>query len=324
MHAPRHFLLRITVLVGLLTNSAVSAHPGPGIAADAKGNIYFVDFTRDRILKIDNAGKTEVFADGAQDHQFSVPHHLSCDAAGNLYTAGDRDGKIVRIAPNGTITQLYPPPNWYGLNFLGSGGDPVAVDAAGNLYGVNRRQQKFLQILRIDTEGRIHVLAGGRVGQADGRGAEAQFEEPVAMTFAVGAQGTLFVSESTRIRSVSVEGVVTTLAGGAEAGNRDGRGNAARFMQLAGINLDSKGHLLVADHGAGTIRRVDSQTGDATTPLPSAALQRLGVARPVGVAGNAQGILFVLDYPAGDDARVTRFDPDGTAGVLCPNAGQVK
>jgi sugar lactone lactonase YvrE len=310
--------------------SPAQAHPGPGIVVDAQDQVYFVDYTRDRLLQIDAAGKLWVFADGGKTDAFHVPHHLFIDTNGNLYTASDRQGKIVRVGPDGTTTQIYPPADWYGIDFLGFGGDPFVVDAAGNIYGVNRRQFKFAQILKITPEGRIAALAGGSLGMADGRGEVARFGDPHSMAFACGANGDLFVSDRTAIRSVRTDGTVWTLAGGPEAGDRDGRGAEARFTSLAGICLDSSGTLWAADPGAAKIRRIspdrsvttfnfasdagsDAHPAGADGGAAKLAAVRL---RPVGVAVGLSGNVFVLDYPKGDDPRVSRIDRNSNVTVL--------
>jgi secreted PhoX family phosphatase len=295
---------------------------------DASEQVYFVDFTRDRILKFDTAGKLSVFADGAKADLFYVPHHLFISREGNIYTASDRQGKIVRIAPDGKMAQVYPPTDWYGIDFFGSGGDPFAVDAAGNIYGINRRQFKVAQVLRVTPEGRIEALAGGALGHADGNGAAARFGEAHSMVFACGTNRDLFVSDRTAIRRIQADGTVSTLAGSGEAGDRDGRGSEARFTALAGISFDAQGTLWAADPGTGKIRAVTSNgvvntfsfsndprlSADGRVGSKPEAPQR--PLRPVGVAVGASGQLYALDYPTGDDPRLSRIDRNGQVTVL--------
>lgn len=315
-------------LICALTTSAGYAHPGPGIAIDAKDQVYFVDFTRDRILKIDTGGKLTVFADGAKAGLFTVPHHLFIDASGNLFTASDRNGQVVRIAPDGQMTQLYPPTNWYGVNFLGSGGDPFAIDSSGNIFGLNRRQAQFLQIIRVAPKGRMDALAGGAIGLQDGVGAAARFGEPIAMTFACSKDGDLFVSDATAIRRVKPDGTVATFAGSPESGQRDGQGAAARFTNLAGISFDPNGNLWAAEPGVAKIRKISPDGTVTTLPFSDAPPASDSVRsarpkpahfsplRPVGVAVGQSGRVYVLDYPLADDPRVSRIEPDGNVHVL--------
>ena len=307
------------------------AHPAPGIVVDSRENVYFVDFTRDRIMKIDPSGKVSVFADSTKDQLFSVPHHLSIDAAGDLVTASDRGGKIVRIAADGKMTLVYPPVDWYGINFIGAGGDPFAIDAAGNIYGTNYRQFRFIQILKIAPDGRLEVLAGGAIGAVDGKRDAARFREPHSMAFAIGPEKALFVSDLTAIRKIDADGLVTTFAGGAEAGDKDGRGPEARFSGLAGINFDARGNLWAADHAASKIRIIAPDGAVTTFPFskqrpPTSAPDgsyrrdeeiRQTTLHPFGVAVGPSGKVYVLDYPLSDDPRVSRIERDGSVTTLC-------
>src|SRR6185436_13563932 len=81
-------------------------------------------------------------------------------------------------------------------------------------------------ILRIDLKTKAaSVIAGvtGRSGYGDGNAAEAHFNGPVGV--AVGKDGSIFVADTynDRIRAISPDGKVRTLAGGAEPGFADGQ-----------------------------------------------------------------------------------------------------
>ena len=91
----------------------------------------------------------------------------------------------------------------------------------------------------------ISTIAGdGRTGLQDGASGEARFADPYGLAF--GGTGTLYVSdggENNRIRRLSTEGQVDTLAGGAAEGLRDGRGAAAAFHTPSGLAIDAAGNL---------------------------------------------------------------------------------
>src|SRR5215217_3887306 len=78
--------------------------------------------------------------------------------------------------------------------------------------------------------GVVSTLAGsGAPGYSDGAARETRFADPFGV--AAAADGSVYVAdagEANRIRKVSPEGVVTTLAGGRE-GFADGAGSAASF-----------------------------------------------------------------------------------------------
>ncbi|MFZ3131585.1 MAG: hypothetical protein WA125_10920 [Desulfosporosinus sp.] len=95
----------------------------------------------------------------------------------------------------------------------------IVPGRAGELYVTESLNHR---ILRVDKSGKWTVLAGGGYetkdswlmgGYADGIGEKAQFNEPSGL--ALGPNGYLYVADTgnQRIRMVSLQGEVTTLAG---------------------------------------------------------------------------------------------------------------
>lgn len=312
------FLFSVILWVGFAA-PAVHAHPGPGLVVDRQGRVYFIDYTRNRIMKISTDGKLSVFADGSAGEKFLVPHHLALDRDGNVYTASDRGGKVCRISPEGNITQIYPPADWYGIDFTGFGGDPFAIDAQGNIYCLNYRQDRYCQILKITAKGLILNLAGGELGQADGQGAAAKFSYLHNSAFVCGPDGCLYVSDGGAIRKVQPDGAVSTFAGGARGGFADGRGAAAKFGYILGLNFDARGNLWAADTGNGRIRKI---APDGTVTTLDVQARRDGkevqyvFEQLAGVAAGPAEDVYALDYPEGDDPRVSRIAKDGTVTTL--------
>jgi hypothetical protein len=81
----------------------------------------------------------------------------------------------------------------------------ITFDASGNLHVVDMRNYV---IRKISPDGLVSTFAGSSVGSADGAGEEAQFMFLSQITS--NAKGELFVSDGTRIRKISNDGVVTT------------------------------------------------------------------------------------------------------------------
>lgn len=151
----------------------------------------------------------------------------------------------------------------------------------------------------------LGVAGSGEEGFSDGSAATAQFDTPAGV--AAGPDGTLYVTESRnhRIRAVSPDGVVTTLAGCGPNGVTNGKykndtGTKACFDSPTGMAMGPDGALYVADSGNSVVRRVTLEgvtstyaggsAGNSDGPLRSARFQN-----PEGVAFGSDGTLYVAD-----------------------------
>jgi DNA-binding beta-propeller fold protein YncE len=298
-------------LIGIaLAVSPAWSHPGPGIAVNGSGQVYFVDGVRHRVMRVDADGKLATFVQGEDGKTLSVPHHLAMDDVGNLYSVGDRDSVVWKISPEAKLTKVYPPAGSKGKAVIGSGGDPFTRDAKGNLYGVAGEQFRRAEIIKISLDGRATVLAGGAWGHADGRGVRARFGDLHSAGFAWNADGALLVTDSgSSVRQIAPDGTVTTLAGRQTRGFADGPAADARFDGACGLAVDEAGNVLVADTGNRRIRKITK--GGQVSALPSMAL----FDEPAGVAVGQDGAVYVLDY-ARDNPRVRRLKSDGAVTTI--------
>jgi hypothetical protein len=306
----------ILVVCAVVTPAAWS-HPGTGIVVDAKGQIYFVYGIRNRILRMDPAGKLATLVEGTDRKKLSNPHHLVVDKDGNLYSVGDSDGGVWKMTPEGKSTQAYPLRDGSGIGFIGAGGDPFTVDSEGNIYCIHYRQFKFCQLLKVGSDGRLSSLAGGDWGYADGKGAQAQFRNLHGTGFAWAGQGALLLTDNgSSVRRVSPDGTVTTVAGAKEGGFADGPAKEARFRGAMGLAVDARGNIFVADAGNRRVRKItpdgkvstlagSGKRGGDDGPALEASFED-----PTGVAVAGDGTVYVLDF-VGDDPRVRKLGSDG-------------
>jgi sugar lactone lactonase YvrE len=126
------------------------------------------------------------------------------------------------------------------------------------------------------------------------------FVEPFGVTTA--ADGTIYVTDGAggnRIRAVSPDGRVRTLAGAVE-GRADGSAARAQFHAPSGLALDRAGTIYVADTGNNAVRRVtpDGQVSTLASELNG----------PVGVAVDAFDRVVVSDTY---NDRLVRIDAEG-------------
>ncbi len=166
----------------------------------------------------------------------------------------------------------------------------------------------------------VVVIAGDGVeGWRDGRAGQSRFSDPFGV--AVGGDGTVFLAdagEAARIRRVSPEGFVFTLAGDT-TGFADGHGPAARFNTPSGLAIDAHGMLYVADTGNNAIRRVTPEGQVTTLAGGGGAGYRDGPGHqarfngPIGVAVDPTGRVIVADTY---NDRIRAIAPDGTVSTL--------
>jgi hypothetical protein len=253
------------------------------VAVDGAGNLYIADLYNQRVRRVDaktgiittvagsgpiGNGKGSYSGDGgpATSATLSTPQALAFDGAGNLYIA-DRDNHRVRkVSPDGIITTVAGG----GKNAVAEGADAVsvalnaprnvAVDGQGNLFiwdsPVNR-------ILKVRPDGKLSFYAGnGTAGfSGDGGPATAAQLNAAFLGMAVDSAGSVFLVDTVnnRVRKVSPEGIITTVAGTGEAGftGDNGPATSARLRNpINGVVIDAAGNLYFTDRGNLRIRKV--------------------------------------------------------------------
>ena len=218
------------------------------------------------------------------------------------------------------------PPGWKAQvrNLAGDGSplalsDPfgVAVAKDGTVYIADAGESN--RILKISPEGVFTTLAGSKEGFADGTGAAASFNSPSAL--AIDQDGNLFVADTgnNRIRRITPEGSVTTVAGDGTAGYRDGPAPQAQFNGPIGITVDPSGNIYVADSYNNRIRMIAPDGGVTTVAGNDTAAHAEGdrgastFDTPCGIVLATDGSLIVAD--TGND-RLRKITPEGTVTTL--------
>jgi serine/threonine-protein kinase len=258
------------------------------LAVDPTGNLIVPDGSNHRVRLITPAGLVSTLAgtgepgyrDGPADQaQFDNPTSVAMDTGGNVYVADAGNHRIRLITPQGQVRTLAgsgEPGYKDGPATEAQFDNPssLTVDSSGNIVvdeGFPWLFRGTRRLRLITPAGVVTTLAGsGEPGHKDGPAAEARFVFPANATFDAG--GNLVVADGgeARLRLVTPDGLVYTLAGTGELGRTDGAGPVAQFAEPVGVAVASGGEVYVADPTANTIRRITYGSPAAVAPMSTA------------------------------------------------------
>ena len=176
----------------------------------------------------------------------------------------------------------------------------ITTDGMGNLYIADQGNNEIRKV--VISTGVVTTFAGDTMpGFINGAGTSARFNQP----FGLACDGVnLYVTDSNNaIRQIVIStGIVTTLAGSATSGSKDGIGTSASFNRPSGLAIDGSGNLYISDQSNNEIRKVVVSTGVVTTLAGSttpSAKDGTGTAAgfyfPSGLALDNKGNLYVAD-----------------------------
>jgi sugar lactone lactonase YvrE len=251
-----------------------SFHGPSGMAFDKKGNLFVADIFNHQIRKISPIGEVSVYAGNgkqgfvnasiALNASFAFPVALAMDDAENLLVVDEGNHAIRKISKQGVVSSLagsgiagfHDDANGLKASFNQPNG--IAIDATGNIFIADQLNHR---IRKINREGAVSSFAGsGIAGSADNvEGALANFNHP--RTIAIDKIGNLYVGDvaNNKIRKITANGIVTTLAGtGAPGSQDDSLGLRAGFNFPNGITIDASGKLYIADQLNNKIRTIET------------------------------------------------------------------
>ncbi len=309
---------------GIISALANLSGTPSGLATDTTGAVWAADPTNNRISKITTAGVFTVAGGSAPGYAgdgglafqafLNAPEAVTLDGAGNLYIADTNNHAVRKVTPAGLIT------TFAGTGVAGYSGDGgpasratlqfpsgIRADSEGNIYIADTGNNA---IRKVSSAGTISTAAGGieGFGGDGGPATQAQLRSPHGL--AADTHGNLFIADTGnhRVRVISSDGTITTIAGTGVAGF-SGDGGPAVFAQLdepVAIATDSIGNVYVADRTANRVR----QLTPSGTPSPIAYAQ---IAALVNAASQLAG-------PVAPGEIITMYGTDLGPGI--PVSGQ--
>jgi hypothetical protein len=130
----------------------------------------------------------------------------------------------------------------------------MGIDENDNLYVCDVQNYK---IRKVTPAGVVTTFAGtGTIGDLDGPALSAKFNGAIGIVS--DHNGNFYVTDESnnKIKMISADGQVYTLAGNGIKTSTDGSGNFASFAAPLGITIDANGVMAVVDNGTQKIRKI--------------------------------------------------------------------
>jgi sugar lactone lactonase YvrE len=264
-----------------ISNGLVSTYAGKGpndstfifsgimdMVINKNGDILGSELSQ--LREIRSSGAISVFAGSLEENyidgvgenaRFSVIRTITSDTDGNVYIPDyDRNANFLirKVTPArvvSTITLIDSTGYSSGSQSNHFYTAAIAIDPDGNIfYGSNGNSI----IKKADRNGNVTIFAGaGDIGLVDGKGRDAKFNMISAL--ATDRAGNLYVADmgNHAIRKITPDATVTTLAGIAGRGNKDGSGNEAMLHYPSDIVIDQNGIIYITDSGNSTVRKLE-------------------------------------------------------------------
>jgi RHS repeat-associated protein len=334
-----------------------------GIAVGPDGSLYFSDANRHTVRRVGADGVIRVVAgidaqqclaptqscgDGgpATSATFRWPRGIALAADGTLFIVDSSSFRVRRVGPDGIITTVA------GTGVDGYNGDGILATAArlyspeavalgpdGSLYITERSGNR---VRRVGPDGIITTVAGTGVQGYNGDGilaTNARLYHPDAVTFA--PDGSLYIGEGhgSRVRRVTPDGIITTVAGTGKVGYNgdDLPATQAQVHYVQGIAIDSNGAVYITDVYNNRIRRINSPLAgysgdDILIPSEDGTLvyQFDGLGKHLrtlhGLRGavlyqfryNADGYLYEVEDGDGNKTNIERDANGSPTGIVGP------
>ncbi|EFC36497.1 predicted protein [Naegleria gruberi] len=316
-----------------------------GIAISSTGEIYIADTFNERIRRIALNGTINTIAgtgvlglsgdgDLATKAQLNTPRGIAISSTGEIYFADTSNQRIRRIALNGIIDTIAGTgdPRFGGDGDLATKAQlnsprGIAISSTGEIYIADTYNQR---IRRIALNTNISTFAGSGFGYSGyvgdgGLSTDALLNTPLSV--ACSSNGEIYIADTYnhRIRKISLNNTITTIAGTGDSGFSGDGGLAinARLSSPADIVVNSNGVIYFSDYDNNRIRKIASN-GIITTVVGSGVIGSGGdgglainaqLNRPYGITFNSNAEMYIVERMG------SRIRKVGVNGIITTVAG---
>jgi hypothetical protein len=248
----------VALFLFLILSPGQTAHANAvaSVVVAPNGTIYFSDYIRDRIWRLDPQRRLSVFLDGKHTH------HLVLDAQGNLYgehrpkAGGRREADLWRATPGGQVTNLSVP-GYEGSVFL-RGDD-------GTIYFLQR-----CQLVRVAPDGKREVLAGKDCDDKAWTDATLRYGH-LHGSLAWAPDGSIIFTDAWLLRKITPQGKVLSIAEGSPANLFEPLPNELQPKRGAGLAVNSQGEIFILEsHFDGCIEKLPRKEDESISYLACA------------------------------------------------------
>jgi uncharacterized protein (TIGR03437 family) len=235
------------------------------------------------------------------------------DASGNVYILDSNNYRIRKITPDGNITTAFT------LNVYGN---DMKLAKDGSFYITT-----LAQVIKLAPSGAVTAIAGtGVVGFSGDEGSATSAQLGITGGLTLDSAGNVFFADGNRLREVTVDGKIHTIAGTGTPGyNGEGKATQAQLNSPFGVAVDKSNNIYVADQGNYRVRKISAGgsittvIGDGVLDKPTigpAAATHFGV--PTGLTVDDSGNLFVTDTAFGAVLEISQGNLTLVAGTFNP------
>jgi sugar lactone lactonase YvrE len=252
---------RLLFLSFLVCASHADAHEGWGLIVRPDGTIYFADIPTNTIWRVTPDGRLEIAV--SDKHSHALVGMEDGRIYGTHEHTRDRPGEVWRLSPDGELLVVFTASDAFEMSL-----HPFLIAADGTIYSTNvyAGPNGPHRLLRRSPSGSMNLAV------ADARGIDG---------LAFGPNGSIYFTDTTRLRRLSADGTVTTIA--------DSLTDPSWGEDLMGLAVESATSIYVADYSGHRVVHVNG--AGRPTPIFSSSWPW----SPTGVVRQGTS-MFVLEH----------------------------